>query len=109
MRFLAALSSAALMASFTSAQSTLYEHTLLFPQANFHGSDGTAATTSCTTLPGDARIGSIRISEEEICSLYPNNYCQGDVKQDINENVAQFPDSETWIGVLCTFATDEDN
>lgn len=38
-----------------------------------------------------------------------NNYCQGDVKQDINENVAQFPDSETWIGVLCTFATDEDN
>ncbi|PWY62643.1 hypothetical protein BO83DRAFT_403738 [Aspergillus eucalypticola CBS 122712] len=112
MRFLAALSSAALMASYTSAQSTPYEHTLLFPQANFHGTDGTVVTTQCTTLPGDARIGSIRVSLEESCILYPyggaptnrirNNYCQGDVIQEVDDNVAQFPDSETWIGALCS-------
>lgn len=31
-----------------------------------------------------------------------NNYCQGDVKQILTDNVAQFPDSETWIGALCS-------
>ncbi|RDH33727.1 hypothetical protein BDQ94DRAFT_170307 [Aspergillus welwitschiae] len=104
MRLLAALSLPAFMASLTAAQSTPFEHTLLFPLANFHGSDGTAVTSigGCITLPGDAPIGSVRVASDEFCILYPNNYCQGDTSQTISANVAQFPDSQTWIGISCS-------
>ncbi|CAK39338.1 hypothetical protein AnigIFM59636_000716 [Aspergillus niger] len=125
MRLLAALSLPAFMASLTAAQSTSVEHTLLFPLANFHGSDGTAVINigGCITLPGDAPIGSVRVASDETCTLYPydcapvrfqfinqltkvrNNYCQGDTSQAISANVAQFPDSQTWIGITCSFGS----